>query len=164
MPGAYNNLQLIRGNSGICISIPNQMVIPSRVTPTELKSLERVIFGVIVHECTHVIQEKAAPAAFATALALEQNLHALGTSAEPGDWYGLYIGQPFEQEARAGQATAEVEYLGGQNLSKLDFYTLLTETEIFQRTATKIGAPGSGETKIASWWEMWMALAWDAYA
>ena len=47
---AYNDLSLITGNSGIRIGIPNQKVVPSRVTPTERRDIERVVFGVIVHE------------------------------------------------------------------------------------------------------------------
>jgi hypothetical protein len=161
--GAYNDLSLINGNSGIRIGIPNQKVVPSRVTPTERRDIERVVFGVIVHECTHVIQANAAPAAFAIARTLENRLRALGTNSQPDDWYDLYIGQPFEQEARAGQAAAEVEELGGRNLTQPNFDKLLSTTEVFKRTASRIGAPGNCAPRITNWWQMWAALAWDAY-
>ena len=163
-PGAYNDVSLITGSSAIRIGLPNQRFVASRVSDAECAAIERVVFGILAHEVTHLIQQAAAPEAYAVAVALESRLRTLSPPVSVQDNFGLYIGQPFEQEARAVQAAAEVHALGGSALPRADFDKHLPQTEVFRRTASKIGAKGTGSQIIINWWEMWSALAWDAYS
>jgi hypothetical protein len=116
----------------------------------------------LVHECTHEIQRATAPTEYAVALSLEAAFRAI-PNQQLDDWFDLYIGQPFEQEARAAQAAAEVEELAGWAVSQSVFKRLLPNTEVWKRTDARIGGPGSASAKVNTWWAMWEALAWDTY-
>lgn len=162
VPGRYNDMNLVKGNSNITIQVPNQGVLPSRVTLQELADLTRVVHGALAHECTHVLQSIASPATFAVAVALELQLR--GTSgATQDDWFDLYVGQPLEQEARAVQAAAEVETLAGLGATRANFNAQLPHTEVWKRTALRVGGPVGFAAKVTSWWKTWAAMAYDAY-
>lgn len=160
--GQYSDLSLVRGNSLITISVPNQCYRKTQVLPNFSNNLERVIFGILIHECTHVLQKKAAPTAFRVAKRNELFLSKIKNPTQQNK-FDFYIGQPFEQEARAAQAAAEVELLVGLGVSQTCFEQILPSTEVYKRTEVSVGKLQNTIPSIAVWWEMWSAMAYDAY-
>lgn len=161
--GSYRDIALIQGNSGIRIDIPKSGFRPSGYNQSEERAIRQVISGVLVHECTHVIQQQHLPATYAAALTLERQFHKI-VNPSPDECFDFYIGQPLELEARASHAVGEVLDLAGTSVTQPLFEAKLQRTEIWRRTEASIGGPNSSAQKVRSWWVTWLAMAWDIYA
>ncbi|MBK8176965.1 MAG: hypothetical protein IPK66_17415 [Rhodospirillales bacterium] len=160
--GCYKDMSLIKATSAIEISIPNLRFVTSQFTNDEIAKISRVIFGVLIHEYTHKIQEKEMRKEFAYELKLQRKFNSI-TTPLPNDWFKLYVCQPLEQEARANQAAAEVWEMKGPRLTKPNFNAYLKKTEVWKRTQSQIGNASSPVWKIRRWWKAWAAMAWSTY-
>ncbi len=161
--GPYHDVSLVTANSNIDILLPNQKIIPSKISRKQVMDLTRVVRGVLLHECTHVIQRQESPVTFGVAMSLEKQLWAIKTPTQD-NYFDLYISQPFEQEARAAQAAAEVEEIIGLGKTQDIFDGQLPNTEVYKRTEALVGGPHSPSARISAWWKTWSAMAYDEYA
>lgn len=128
-----------------------------------LHPLERVIYGALVHECTHLFQARNYSSAYNLTLPIVASTESLDTPpTSPHDWLYRYYGQPLEQEAHAAQAAAEVECLAGSGENRTFFEVELTKTEVYRRIHAKM--PASSGFQISQWWDAWQDMAYEIYA
>ena len=162
--GAFDDVSLIKATSGISVQVPTAAFSASRAAAASTQ-LRQVLLGVVVHECTHVIQSQNSPTAFARELALKAQYAAIATPPGPTQTEALtlYIGQPLETEARAAQGAAEIYAREGRGLPRTAFDDGLASTEVARRTVTSIGPTTSDDPAVGSWWSRWHDAAFEIY-
>ena len=162
--GAFDDISLIKATSAISVQVPTGNFSASRATAARMQ-LREVLLGVVVHECTHVIQSQASLTDFARELALNAQYAAIATPPGPTQTEALtlYIGQPLETEARAAQGAAEIFARVGRGLPRTAFDEGLASTEVARRTVISIGPSTSADTAVSSWWSRWHDAAFAYY-
>jgi nitrite reductase/ring-hydroxylating ferredoxin subunit len=160
--GRYSDVSLISGNSDITVTLPNQGYIAFRAKKQEIDAVRRMIYGLLVHECVHVVQKQDVPEDFKTSVAGEKVYFKINSPTHDQS-FDLYVGKPLEQEARAHQAVAEIfdEYRNG--LNRAEFDVAWASTQLFIRTEKLIGPRSAASPKMEAWWTATQALAWDIY-
>jgi hypothetical protein len=162
---AYLSIGDITATSNIKLEMPTggRATIIRKPPPDQvIRSIAVVVFGVLTHEFTHLVQKNHASAAYQVTIDLMNKFHASGKS--PADWLDLYLDRSFEIEARAAQAAAEIAYPGIATMNRAGFEGALRTTEVFRRTDGEFKlAVGSMPVRVDAWWKTWEAMAWDIY-
>ena len=160
--GTYSDVGLIIGDSGVSLSVPNLKYYAYKATVAEKETIRRVLYGVLIHEIVHKIQELNDPTEYLSTLSLKRKYDLI---SEPtcDQLFDYYIGTAFEKEARANQAVAEIIQMDGCYLNESDFKQSLQKTAVLSRTESRIGNSTSESSKISNWWSEWSMHAWEIY-
>lgn len=160
IPGIeFENFMKIEGDSDKNIKIPSKGYSASKVSLLMIPELNRILFGIIIHECTHVLQKESNHEQYVEEDRCRKQLNQEGHT--PDNMFNLYICKEFETEARAAQAASEVLFCCGSKIDKKLFSNLFLGTHVVERTADSIGKKGAGSEQIDEWWIKFEDIAWD---
>lgn len=145
-------LKKLRATSGITVHVPIGSVAIPGYRKFD-KDMKRVICGILLHELTHILQQKADLGSFAQVLADQKALGDPQTAVE----YLEYYSAPLEIEAHAVQAAGELYYTDGGGLPHADVLAKLPSTHVHSRIAMRLG---SGHL----WFTGFEDAVWKAYS